>query len=183
MTKRKAECISLFQFLKEFPDEASAVAFYEKSRWVNGVECPRCYSKNSVKLVKNSKPQPYHCGDCRKYFSVKVGTIMEASNIKLHTWLTITYLMTIARKGVSSCQIARELGITQKSAWFAMQRIRESWHKSVELMNGTIEVDETYIGGKEKNKHANKKQCAGRGAVGKQAVLSMNDKRAVECWL
>ena len=122
----KPQYISLYQFNKLFPNEDAAVAFYEAQRWPNGARCPHCDKPDKVKPVKSRKPQPYHCGACRKYFSVKVGTVMESSKIRLQKWLLITYLMTTARKGISSHQAAREAGITQKTAWFLLRRIRES---------------------------------------------------------
>ena len=173
---RKAEYISLYQFNRMFPDEASAIAFYEEQRWPDGVICPRCDDGERVKAVESKKPQPYHCGACRKYFSVKVGTVMESSKIPLHTWLLVTYMMTVARKGISSHQVAREVGITQKSAWFLLQRIRESWETGAGMFTGEVEVDEAYFGGKERNKHASKKQHLGRGPVGKAAVVVLKSR-------
>ena len=169
--------ISLFQFFKRFPDDTAAVKFFETSRWPDGVRCPRCDKKETVSVVTSAKPQPYHCKECRKYFSVKVGTVMEASPIKYQTWLAAIYLMTVSRKGVSSCQLARQLDIQQKTAYFLLSRIREAWNTNGNFMlSGVIECDEAYFGGKEKNKHENKKLKEGRGAVGKTAVIAMKER-------
>lgn len=178
----KPETVSLYEFFKQFPDEESARKYFEGKRWKDGANCPHCGSL-AASECKDHKPMPYRCRDCRKHFSVRTGTVLEESRLPLQKWLLAIYMLTTARKGIPSTQMAKELGVTQKTAWFLAQRIRETWiNKNNGGNNGggdmgpVVEIDETYVGGKEKNKHAHKKLHAGRGATGKTPVMGIIER-------
>ena len=172
--KSDREGIGVLELFEIFPDEKSARKWFENLRWFNEEShCPRCGSMRTS-TVPNETPMPYHCGDCRKYFSVKTGTVMEKSKLPLRKWVIAIYLMSTNLKGVSSMKLHRDLGVTQKTAWMMAQKIREGWIQDRKL-SGTVEVDETFIGGKEKNKHEDKRSHT-RGPSGKAVVVGMKDR-------
>ena len=167
--------MSLVELFELFPDNAAAEAWFELQRWPNGICCPRCGSVRYSE-VKNRKPMPYRCKDCRKHFSVKIGTVMEASNLNCQKWVFAIYMVATNLKGVSSMKLHRDLKIRQPSAWHLAQRIREGFVGDIQEMAGPVEVDETFIGGKERNKHESKKARAGRGTIGKAIVAGAKDR-------
>ena len=173
MKKKHTITLSVFDFFKMFPDEASAVRFVEEQVWPDGVKCSFCESDKT-----SSRPQRHghRCKSCGKDFTVRRGTIFENSRLSLVKWLYAIYLVQTSRKSISSLQLSKELGITQKTAWFLLHRIREACRQGEWMLDNVVEVDETYIGGKERNKHKNKRLNQGRGPVGKQAVIGARER-------
>ena len=169
--------ITLIELFQMFPDEQSARTWFEEIRWPNQERyCPHCGSIK-VSPVPNEKPLPYWCSDCREYFSVKTGTIMHRSKLPLQKWVIAIYLMSTSLKGVSSMKLHRDLGVTQKTAWMMAQKIREGWiDGDGELMIGPVEVDETYMGGLERNKPKSKRANQGRGPVNKTGIIGVKER-------
>jgi transposase-like protein len=149
--------LNLATLARIFADEDEARSFLELKRWPNGPVCPRCGSTKAYALTaKPDSKKPvrkgvYCCASCRRQFTVRIGTIFEDSHVPLNKWLMAFHLMTSCKKSISSLQLSRELGITQKSAWFLSHRIREAMTDTCAApLSGTVECDETYVGGKEK---------------------------------
>ena len=168
--------ISLIDLMNLFPNEEKARLWFESIIWRKGVECPHCGS-DEVSEKKDHKPQPYRCRRCRKHFSVRTNTVMAESRLPLQKWAMAIYIVCTDIKGTSSLHLHRLLDVRQATAWYLLHRIREAFPINFETFEGPVEVDETYLGGKRKNMHYDKKkELTGRGAVGKTAIVGVLDR-------
>jgi len=145
-----------------FPDAETARGYMEARRWPNGTVCPAC---GELKRIYERASGAKRCNACLCTFSVRTGTIFEKSNLPLNKWLYAMYLLITSRKGVSSVQLHAEIGVTQKTAWFMLQRLREACGNDPTKLAGIVEIDETYIGGKEGAKHEIDKLKRGRSRL------------------
>ena len=167
--------ISTFQLAEMFPDEAAARQYFEAYRWPTGPVCPGCKEEKRIAARKN-RDGFYHCNACKLDFTVRTHTIFDRSHIPLHKWLHAMYQLMTARKGVSSLQLGKEIGVTQKSAWFMLHRIRQACKGDLTKLRGIVEMDECYIGGKESNKHMKDRMYGDKGIPSKTAIVAMRER-------
>lgn len=170
-----AEFESLYDLFEKIPNEQAAIEHFTAIRWKNGAFCPLC---GATRVYTFKDKRTHKCGECRQRFSIKVGTIFEGTKLPLRKWIAAIWLITSHKKGIASTQLAKDLKITQKSAWFVLHRLRYAARTASfnRPLSGTIEADSTFVGGKERNKHASKRQNKGRGGVGKASVMGIKER-------
>ena len=172
----KREGLSLAGFFQRFPDDQTAEAWFIERRWPDGPECPQGASTN-VATVASRKPMPYRFRGCRKHFSVTVGTIMQSTKLGLRTWLLAIYLLSTDAKGRSSTKLGRDLDVQQRTAWHLAHRIRKAMaaadSAASDTFAGPVQINEAYLGGLNRNRHASKRHDVGGGASGKAPVIGI----------
>lgn len=175
--------MNIMQVFKRFPTQESCIKFLESKRWANGVICPYCNGSHTHKMPNELR---HHCNNCRKSFSVTVGTIFHDTRLPMQKWFLAISLILNAKKGISARQLARDLEVTKDTAWSMAMRIRDGMREDANLLQGVIEMDETYIGGKprkeaKKNKDDDDQSTGSTGnkrgrGTNKQAVVGMIER-------
>src|SRR5271167_3442890 len=165
--------ISTFQLFQKFPDVETARKYLESRLWPAGPVCPTC---SKTERITPRKEGFYRCNACKLDFTIRTGTIFERSHVPLHKWVYAMYLLVTARKGISSLQLGKEIGIRQASAWFLLHRLREACGNDLTVLRGIVEVDEVYLGGLEFNKHMKDRMYGDRGTPTKTAVIGLRER-------
>lgn len=171
-SKRTSKRLSLAQVFKMFSTDIKALRWLERIIWGGKPTCYRCGCTDRISPRKGHA-YAYQCNRCKCKFTFRTGTVMHASRLGPRKWATAIYLFADSRKSITSAELSRKLDVNPKTGWYMLKRIRQSFQQKDFKLSGTIEVDETYIGGREKNKHARKRHNAGTGTVGKQGVIGM----------
>lgn len=175
MKRRVAKTVSVASLFRMFPTDQDAALWFEQVRWNGKPQCAHCQEAERITVAKTKK-YTYWCKACHKHFTATTGTSLHGAKVPPVNWIVTMYLMTTARKGISSLQLSKELGVTQKTAWFMLHRVRAACRAGDFQLSNIVEVDETYIGGKAKNKHQNQKAKKIRGTEGKLAVFGIRQR-------
>lgn len=165
---------SVLEIIRDFPDEQSCIEYLEETRWEGNPVSPF----DPTSKVYKCKGNRYYYKNTGKYFNVRTGTLFDGTKIPLQKWFIAIWLLASHKKGVPSRQLARDIGVTQKTAWFMLHRIRGCYADLDTTLSGEVEMDETFVGGKNKNRHRDKKVpvCRGRAHIDKTPVLGMVER-------
>ena len=168
--------VSTFELFDTIPDADAARFYLEERRWRGSPSCPLCGASEYITARTGKRAGYYRCHDCAGEFTVRTGTIFERSHVPLNKWVLAMYMVVTEREGISSVQLSKEIGVTQKTAWSMLGRLREACGDDHVSLRGIAEIDKTYIDGKEVNRQESKKVRAGLGPVSKRAVFAMHER-------
>ena len=171
--KTEFEFKTLAEFMDYFKDEDTCRRHFAAIRFRNGEYCPHCGHKEVYTFNDGKR---YRCAKCKQDFTIKTGTVFGDSKLPLRKWFIAIYLLSNTSKGISSVQLAKHVGVTQKTGWFMDHRIRKAMKQNKGQLFGTVEVDETFIGGLEKNKHLSKREHRGTGGTGKTPIFGLRSR-------
>lgn len=174
---------SFIQVVDHFKDEQNCKAFLVQQRWRNGIKCPHCEAQKIYDTKVYTTNRGYKCADCKKKFTVTTGTVMENTKLPLRYWIMAIYFSTSAKNGISAAELSRHLNVTPTTGWFLLQRIRTMFaEKAPQTLSGIIQLDETFVGGKNKNRHWDKKvkNSQGRSFKDKTPVMGMLQQQVTE---